>query len=116
MPARAVPDRDHPPRVDRQGGQQVEPGRHVLERRGPAAAGSHPPVLQVPGDVPAGDQVRGQRPAERQVEPGPPEAAVQDHHGAPGRAVGHSQLAELGRVTAVTVHCGLGHGTSAFRI
>ncbi len=71
VPARAVPDGGHPGRVDRQGGEQVDPGRDVLEGGGPAAAVAGPAVLQVPGRVPARGQVGRERAAERQVVPSP---------------------------------------------
>ena len=103
VPARAVPDRDHPGGIHRQRREQVDPGRNILERPRPAPSGQRPPVLQVPRRVPARRQVLRQRPPERPVEPRPPEPPVDDHHRPGRRPVRPPRLTELSRIRPVPV-------------
>ncbi len=104
VPARAVPDRDHPGAVHRQRREQVDPGGEVLERPGPAAARERPPVLQVPRGVAARGQVRRQRAPKRQVIARPPEPPVNDHHGPGRRPFRQPKLTELSRIGTVSVY------------
>jgi hypothetical protein len=51
--ARAVPDGDDARDIDRsrQRREEIDPGSHVRERRGPPASGERAPVLQVPDHI-----------------------------------------------------------------
>jgi hypothetical protein len=104
VPARAVPDRHHPGTVDRQRGEQVDPGGHVLERPRPAPSGERPPVLQVPRGVPAPREIRRKRPPKRQVMTRPPEPAVNNDDGPVGRPIRQRQLTKLIRLRPVPVN------------
>src|SRR5262249_45836866 len=96
VPASAVPgDQRVAPRPRRPYGRADKPRDggdrrpYVVERLGPATAGSRPAVLRGRGDEPGGGQRLGQRGDVGPVVLGPPEAAMEeDHEGGPGRVRG----------------------------
>jgi hypothetical protein len=105
VPAGGMPDCDDPAEVERHlaldHGEMVDRGRHVRERRRPPAAGpqADAPVLDVPGDPPAGGEVAAEAVVQMPVVPALPEPAVQDDgNGSPRVALRPEELADLAPV------------------